>query len=86
MNRIERRARALINPYSTGFSRWWCRSGRHMRLSRMIIGERRRDGRAVRHGEPDGAYHACASEDHLSGFSTSLPARIWPTGLGSVPR
>lgn len=28
----------MINPYSTAFARWWCRSGRYMRLSTMITG------------------------------------------------
>jgi hypothetical protein len=30
MNRIERRMRNLINPYSTAFAGWWCHSGRFM--------------------------------------------------------
>lgn len=40
MNRIERRVRNMINPYSTAFARWWCHSGRYMRLARMITGNK----------------------------------------------
>jgi hypothetical protein len=38
MNRVERRVRNMINPYSTAFARWWCHSGRYMGLPRMITG------------------------------------------------
>jgi hypothetical protein len=30
MNRIERRVRNFINPYSTAFAAWWCHSGRFL--------------------------------------------------------
>jgi hypothetical protein len=40
MNRIERRVRNMINPCSTAFARWWCHSGRYMRLVRMITGNK----------------------------------------------
>ena len=40
MDRLERRVREMINPYSTAFSRWWCEFGRHMRLTRIIMGGR----------------------------------------------
>jgi hypothetical protein len=40
MNRIERRVRNMINPYSTAFARWWCHSGRYLRLVRMITGDK----------------------------------------------
>jgi hypothetical protein len=40
MNSIERRVRDVINPYSTAFARWWCHSGRYMRLSMMITGHK----------------------------------------------
>ena len=38
MNRIERRVRDMVNPYSTAFAGWWCRSGRYLRPVRMITG------------------------------------------------
>ncbi len=36
MNRLARRARQVINPYSTAFSMWWCRSSRYWRLPRRV--------------------------------------------------
>jgi hypothetical protein len=36
VNRIERRLRNMINPYSTAFATWWCDSSRYWRLPRMI--------------------------------------------------
>jgi hypothetical protein len=43
MNRIERRIRNLINPYSTVFARWWCHSGRYLiRGKRAAARSRRR--------------------------------------------
>jgi hypothetical protein len=38
VNRIERRVRDLINPYSTAFARWWCLSGRYTRVARLTPG------------------------------------------------
>jgi hypothetical protein len=38
MNRIERRIRNLVNPYSTAFAFWWCHSARYLPLIRMISG------------------------------------------------
>jgi hypothetical protein len=38
VSRIERRLRNMINPYSTAFARWWCHSGRYVRLARMSTG------------------------------------------------
>lgn len=32
MNRIERRVRSMINPYSTAFAIWWCHRGREWRM------------------------------------------------------
>ena len=32
MNRIERRVRNMINPYSTAFAIWWCHSSREWRM------------------------------------------------------
>jgi hypothetical protein len=40
MNRVERRARDMINPYSTAFASWWCHSARHRRLPRVITGSK----------------------------------------------
>jgi DNA-directed RNA polymerase specialized sigma24 family protein len=42
MNRVERLVRNALNPYSTSFARWWCRSGRSTWLGRL-----RRPGAAV---------------------------------------
>ncbi len=38
MNRIERRIRKTINPYSTAFARWWCHSARYLPLIRIFSG------------------------------------------------
>jgi hypothetical protein len=38
VNRIERRMRNMINPYSTAFATWWCHSSRYWHLPRMITG------------------------------------------------
>ena len=40
MNRIERRIRNIVNPYSTAFAGWWCHSARYLPLVRMISGAR----------------------------------------------
>lgn len=42
MNRIERRLRDALNPCSTAFTRWWCRSGRYLPLVNRLTGQRRR--------------------------------------------
>lgn len=36
MNRLERRVRNVINPYSTAFATWWCHTARYWRLPRTI--------------------------------------------------
>jgi aminoglycoside 6'-N-acetyltransferase I len=33
MNTVERRVRAMINPWSTAFARWWCHSAAHFALT-----------------------------------------------------
>jgi hypothetical protein len=33
MNTVERRVRALINPWSTAFARWWCHSAARFALT-----------------------------------------------------
>jgi hypothetical protein len=40
MNRIERRVRNIINPYSTAFAVWWCHSARYLPLVRLVTGMR----------------------------------------------
>jgi hypothetical protein len=40
MNRMERRVRNMINPYSTAFAGWWCHSGRYTSLARLITGHK----------------------------------------------
>lgn len=42
MNRIERRVRNFINPYSTAFAMWWCHSGRYLGIGRMMTGTKDR--------------------------------------------
>jgi len=34
MNTVERRVRAMINPWSTAFARWWCHSAARFALTR----------------------------------------------------
>ncbi len=38
MNRIERRIRNMVNPYSTAFAGWWCHSARYLPVIRIISG------------------------------------------------
>ena len=57
MNRIERRVRNMINPYSTAFATWWCHSSRYWRLPRMITGNRA----SARPGLPRPAAHRSGS-------------------------
>ena len=40
MNRVEKRVRDLINPYSTAFASWWCHSAWYWRLPRPITGSK----------------------------------------------
>jgi hypothetical protein len=40
MNRVERRVRDLINPYSTACARFWCHFARYWRLPRVIPGDK----------------------------------------------
>ena len=47
MNRIERRIRNLINPYSTAFAFWWCHSGRFMISGNRAAVRSRRLGSAM---------------------------------------
>lgn len=53
MTSIERRVRALINPYSTAFARWWCYSGRYVFRPKMrkAAGQSIPARRASRHGQ-----------------------------------
>jgi hypothetical protein len=72
MNRVERRVRDLINPYSTAFAIWWCHSDRYWRLSRVITGRKT----AARPGLPRPAVPragAGASEGPGSQSSPSFP-------------
>jgi hypothetical protein len=39
MNRIERRLRDMIHPYSTASATWWCHFARYWRLPRVITGK-----------------------------------------------
>jgi hypothetical protein len=38
VNRIERRIRNMVNPYSTAFAGWWCHSARYLPLIRIFSG------------------------------------------------
>jgi len=58
MNRIERRVREIINPYSTAFARWWCDTGRRTRLGRMIEAAGARLPGRAQPGRGDGAPEA----------------------------
>jgi hypothetical protein len=55
VNRIERRIRNMVNPYSTAFAGWWCHSARYLPLIRTVSGVRgaarppRRAAEAYRH-------------------------------------
>jgi hypothetical protein len=59
MNWVERRVRNAINPYSTAFARWWCQTGRHTRLGRMITAEGARLAKAVPPSKDDEMPDAC---------------------------
>jgi|HubBroStandDraft_6_1064221.scaffolds.fasta_scaffold302918_3 hypothetical protein len=72
MNRVERRVRDLINPYSTAFASWWCHSARYWRLPRAITGNKT----AARPGLPRLAVPRAgggASEGSGSQYSPSFP-------------
>jgi hypothetical protein len=53
MNRVERRVRNVLNPYSTSFARWWRQSGRHTWLGGMIAAASGRMSRTERPGPVD---------------------------------
>jgi hypothetical protein len=87
MNRVERRVRDLINPYSTAFASWWCHSGRYWRLPRAITGNKT----AARPGLPRPAVPRVGggvSEGSGSQSSPSFPQAPNPgervPGLGSA--
>jgi hypothetical protein len=65
MNRIERRIRNLINPYSTAFARWWCHSGRYLIPGNRAAARSRRRRSAVprpAHGVPDASAGRSATD------------------------
>jgi hypothetical protein len=69
MNRIERRIRNLINPYSTAFARWWCHSGRHLIPGSRAAACSRRLGSAMprpHHGVPDASTGRSATDSWLA--------------------
>ena len=75
MNRVERRVRDLINPYSTAFASWWCQSARYGRLPRAITGNKT----AARPGLPRLAVPRAggrASEGSGSRLDSELDARV----------
>ena len=46
MHEAERRLRAIINPWSGAFTRWWC----HSAARHILTGYGRGNTRALRHG------------------------------------
>jgi aminoglycoside 6'-N-acetyltransferase I len=63
VNTVERRVRALINPWSSAFTRWWCHSAARFALTGY--GQRtagRRQGDIVRPIPPDGMPQAVRIE------------------------
>jgi hypothetical protein len=89
MNRIERRVRDMINPYSTAFASWWCHSARHMRLPRMTTGSTT----AARPGLPWPAVHRmhvgpledCASHSSPSTVQALTPGERAPCQGSAQP-
>jgi len=82
MNRIERRVRNMINPYSSAFAIWWCHSARYWRLPAVITGRKTaaRPGLprpAVPRtsvGEPEGfGIHTSPYMRGITGHSVSKP-------------
>ena len=74
MNRIERRVRNMINPYSTAFATWWCHSSRYWRLPHMIT----RNRAAARPGLPRPAVHRTGSSGPEDSGLHYLP--VFPAG------
>jgi hypothetical protein len=81
VNRIERRVRNMINPYSTAFATWWCQSSRYWRLPRMITGDRP----TARPGLPGPASHCTGSSAPEGAGLRDLPVLPAGTGLRQVP-
>jgi hypothetical protein len=84
VNRVERRVRDMINPYSTAFAIWWCRSSRYWRLPRMITGDRS----AARPGPPRPAIHRTGGSAPEGSGLPYLPvflvgAKPWRVDAGS---
>jgi hypothetical protein len=82
MNRIERRIRNMVNPFSTAFAGWWCHSARYLPLVRIISGatgiSRRRRRRmnqawtlAQHHSAAEMAARRAAVEAVLAGHDTA---------------
>ena len=78
MNRIERRIRNLINPYSTAFARWWCHSGRFMIPGNRAAARSWRLGPAMPdpdHGAPDAAAGRSATDFRLAAQAAQAARR-----------
>jgi hypothetical protein len=84
MNRVERRVRDLINPYSTAFASWWCHSARYWRLPHMITGNKT----AARPDLPRPAVPRGRRSIRVFGFSVPsvFPAGAQPWRVGAVSR
>jgi hypothetical protein len=72
MNRVERRVRDLINPYSTAFASWWCHSARYWRLPRVITGNKA----GPRPGPPGSRFGVWAAEQQR--VRVPSPLRLSP--------
>jgi hypothetical protein len=83
MNRVERRVRDLINPYSTAFAIWWCHSARYWRLPRAITGNKDR-----RSPGPATACRSSCERRGIGGFGfpvlSVFPAGAQPWRAGAV--
>jgi len=72
MNRIERRIRNLINPYSTAFARWWCHSGQFMVSGHRAAARPRRPGPAT--PSPDQGVPDASAGRSATGFWLAVQA------------
>ena len=75
MNRIERRIRNLVNPYSTAFAGWWCHSARYLPLVRVIAGTKAVPRPPGRTGRPAGHIPAATMAARRAAIDAVLAGR-----------